>query len=421
MKITGIIAEFNPLHNGHALLFKRAREITGADIIIVILSGAFVQRGAPALFSKYARSEAALACGADLIVELPVFSACASAEYFAEGALRLLFDLGADSFVFGSEAGTLEGLLPLSGLLCEEPQEYRIALKDALATGLSFQAERKKAVLSIMPDAAPLLDEPNNLLGLEYLKVCKKRGYPMAAHTILRQGAGYHEKTLNEIPSAENNQNTSATALRAYWEAGANNTSLPGYFMPKAAFKIFDREYTNRAFVTETALSPLLALRLLQCREADELSVYADMSRSLANRIFSQRYSNIDFPEFAISLKTRELTLTRIKRALLHTVLGITETEQEEFRALPHSPYARILGIGGRARPFLRGAKKDSKSSRPPLILKPARAEKLLTPKAYSFFQKDIACAELYRQLLFQNGASSLFYNEFTHEIIRSE
>ncbi len=395
MKITGIIAEFNPLHNGHALLFKRAREITGADIIIVILSGAFVQRGAPALFSKYARSEAALACGADLIVELPVFSACASAEYFAEGALRLLFDLGADSFVFGSEAGTLEGLLPLSGLLCEEPQEYRIALKDALATGLSFPAARKKAVLSIMPDAAPLLDEPNNLLGLEYLKVCKKRGYPMAAHTILRQGAGYHEKTLNEIPSAENNQNTSATALRAYWEAGANNTSLPGYFMPKAAFKIFDREYTNRAFVTETALSPLLALRLLQCREADELSVYADMS-----------YSNIDFPEFAISLKTRELTLTRIKRALLHTVLGITETEQEEFRALPHSPYARILGIGGRARPFLRGAKKDSKSSRPPLILKPARAEKLLTPKAYSFFQ---------------NGASSLFYNEFTHEIIRSE
>ncbi len=191
--------------------------------------------------------------------------------------------------------------------------------------------------------------------------------------------------------------------------------------MPKAAFKIFDREYANRAFVTETALSPLLALRLLQCREADELSVYADMSRSLANRIFSQRYSNIDFPEFAISLKTRELTLTRIKRALLHTVLDITETEQEEFRALPHSPYARILGIGGRARPFLRGAKKDSKSSLPPLILKPARAEKLLTPKAYSFFQKDIACAELYRQLLFQNGASSLFYNEFTHEIIRSE
>ena len=184
MKITGIIAEFNPLHNGHALLFKRAREITGADIIIVILSGAFVQRGAPALFSKYARSEAALACGADLIVELPVFSACASAEYFAEGALRLLFDLGADSFVFGSEAGTLEGLLPLSGLLCEEPQEYRIALKDALATGLSFPAARKKAVLSIMPDAAPLLDEPNNLLGLEYLKVCKKRGYPMKRHLM---------------------------------------------------------------------------------------------------------------------------------------------------------------------------------------------------------------------------------------------
>ncbi|MDE7325186.1 MAG: nucleotidyltransferase family protein, partial [Lachnospiraceae bacterium] len=212
----------------------------------------------------------------------------------------------------------------------------------------------------------------------------------------------------------------SATALRAYWESGSKDPLSPAYFMPEAAYKIFAGEYARRAFVTETSLSPLLALKLLQLKDATELSVYADMGVALANRVFARRYADIDFPLFSISLKTRELTLTRIKRALLHTVLGITAREQEEFRALKHSPYVRILGMGASARPFLRSLKEDNGARGcPPLILKPARAKKLLTPGAYSFFQKDIACAELYRQLSFQNGGA--FRNEFTHEIIHPE
>lgn len=411
MKVTGVIAEFNPLHSGHAYFLERARETTGADILIVVLSGDFVQRGAPALLSKYARAEMALRCGADLIIELPVFSACASAEYFAAGALRLLSDLRADAFVFGSEAGALSGLLPLAELLCEEPQEYRQLLMQALASGKSFPSARKHAVLSLLPEAAPLLDAPNNLLGLEYLKACKKRGLSLTPHTIPRRGSAYHEEALSALSYP------SASALRAFLNTASPNPSALADFMPAAAHEILCREFKRNAFVTEADFSSLLALKLLQCGAAEELTAYADMSTELSNRIFARRFEEILLPDFIHRLKTKELTYTRISRALMHTVLQITGTEQETFCSLAHSPYARLLGMRPAAYPLLRLLKRDGAI---PLIMQPARAKSLLSPQAYRFFAKDIACSELYRQLSFARSreASSC---EFTHEIMRCE
>lgn len=411
MKVTGVIAEFNPFHNGHAYFLQKAREITNADVLIVVLSGDFVQRGAPALLSKYARAKMALHCGADLIVELPVFSACASAEYFAEGATRLLSDLHADAFVFGSEAGTLHSLLPLAELLCAEPPEYRQRLQEALAAGKSFPLARKHAVLALLPDAAPLLDTPNNLLGLEYLKACKKYGFSLTPYTIPRLGSAYHEDTLSAVSLP------SASALRAFLNTESPDLSALSGFMPSAAHEILCREFTRNRFVTEADFSSLLALKLLQCESAEELTAYADMSTGLADRIFAKRYEEILLPDFILRLKTKELTYTRIGRALMHTVLQITAIEQEDFRCLAHAPYARLLGMRPAAYPLLRMLKKDGTV---PLITQPARTKSVLSPQAYRFFKKDIACSELYRQLSFARSRETSPC-EFTHEIIRCE
>lgn len=411
MKVTGVIAEFNPFHNGHAYFLRKAREITDADLLVVVLSGDFVQRGAPALLSKYARAEMALRCGADLIVELPVFSACASAEYFAEGAVRLLADLRADAFVFGSEAGDLSALCALAKLLCAETDEYRLLLRDCLASGKSFPAARRAAVSALLPQAAPLLDAPNNLLGLEYLKACERRGFRLTPHTVPRLGNAYHEKTLSPrlLPSA--------SALRALLNTEAPDLSALSGFLPAAAYEILCREFEQSAFVSETELSSLLALKLLQCRSAAELTAYADMNTELANRIFAKRFEEIALPDFILRLKTKELTYTRIARALLHTVLQITGEEQEEFRALTHSPYARVLGMRKASYPLLRRLKTEGAL---PLITRPARAKAVLSPQAYRFFRKDIACSQLYRQLAFAKSQKSSA-SEFTHEIVRCE
>lgn len=407
MKTTGIIAEFNPFHNGHAYLLQKARELTGAEVVVVVMSGSFVQRGTPALLSKYTRAEMALRCGADLVIELPVFSACASAEYFAEGAVRLLHDLQLDSFCFGSESGDLNALLPAARLLAEEPPEYRSLLKQQLSAGSSFPAARQAALSALLPSMASVLSAPNNLLGIEYLKACCRHRFRLQPITILRAGSSYHEQNLisSDYPSA--------SALRRLFDGSALPLSLTelSSYMPEAAYPLLEQEFFRTFPVTENDYSSLLSYRLLHT-SASELAAYADMGTELANRIYSRRFDCIQTRAFTESLKTKELTYTRISRALLHTILQISAWEQECFRQLPATPYARILGLTSAARPFL-------KQLNPlvPLIQKPARAKKMLSEEAYAFFEKDLLASELYRQLSYQRFQTPQ-PSEMAHEII---
>lgn len=409
MKTTGIIAEFNPFHNGHAYLLQKARELTGAELVIVVMSGDFVQRGAPALLSKYARAEMALRCGADLVIELPVFSACASAEYFAEGALRILTDLGADSFCFGSESGDLNALDALAGILTAEPEEYRALLKKHLASGMSFPASRRAAVTAILPESSSLLDTPNNLLAVEYLKACRRRHFAIRPYTIVRAGSSYHDTALSAgvFPSA--------SALRSFLSDEVMPLSLISLSesMPMPAYEILEREFFRTFPVTENDFSNLLSYQLLHTT-LPELADIADIGPELANRIFARRFDCIRTREFTQSLKTKELTYTRLSRALLHSILRITAKEQESFRQLPHSPYLRVLGLTAAARPFLKELQNNTEL---PLLMKPAKARRLLSGEAFSLFEKDITASELYRQISFDRYQVAQ-PSEFTHEIL---
>ena len=188
MKTVGIIAEYNPFHNGHKYQIEKAKELTGADYCIVVMSGNFVQRGTPAFMDKYLRAKAALTCGADLVIELPVHYAAASAEYFASGAVAILDRLGViDYLCFGSECGNIEILSDIADVLISESDEFKNVLKQRLKEGVAYPKARNDAICAAAPHLTEYLDVlnyPNNILGLEYIKALKKRKSNIAPCTI---------------------------------------------------------------------------------------------------------------------------------------------------------------------------------------------------------------------------------------------
>ena len=197
MKVVGIIAEYNPFHKGHAYQIRYAKERLGADYVIVAMSGPFTQRGTPALFDKYSRAGHALACGADLVLELPVVYATASAQIFATGGVALLQNAGlVDTLLFGSECPDLAALKNIADMLSEETPAYQALLRQALQEGSSYAAARAKALEN--PAYAKILAQPNNILAIEYLGALSRLDSSMTPLCLQRQGAGYHETSLDE-------------------------------------------------------------------------------------------------------------------------------------------------------------------------------------------------------------------------------
>ena len=206
MKVVGIIAEYNPFHNGHKYQIDRIRKETNADYIIIAMSGNFLQRGVPALCDKQSRAKMALSCGADLVIEIPTLWATASAEYFARGGVSLLASTGVVTHIcFGAESDDLDSLLEISSILKEEPDIYRDVLSNSIRSGNTFPIARKNALIAALPHIPTekldeLLDNPNNILALEYLKAMPNHIQPIL---IPRKGAGYHDTEIDtELPSA---------------------------------------------------------------------------------------------------------------------------------------------------------------------------------------------------------------------------
>ena len=204
--IVGIVAEYNPFHLGHAYQLQYAKETLGADYCIVVMSGPFTQRGTPALFDKYTRASHALACGADLVLELPVIYATASAEAFALGAVSVLENTGiVDTLLFGCEADDITPLKEIASLLVSEQDDYKKALQAELANGKAFAEAR--AIALNHSEYASLINTPNNILAVEYLKALKRLNSSIEPIGLKRKGSGYHDETL-QSPMA------SATAIR---------------------------------------------------------------------------------------------------------------------------------------------------------------------------------------------------------------
>lgn len=412
MKTVGLITEYNPFHNGHAYHIEKAKMLTGADRVIVVMSGDFVQRGAPAVMPKHLRAESALLSGASLIIELPVCFATGSAEYFAQGSISLLNQLGCiDSICFGSECGDLHLLKEIAQILADEPIEYQTALKQALKEGASFPAARQEALNIYSDKYSEILASPNNILGIEYLKALAKIHSKMEPFTIKRIGAGYHDMDID-------GQFSSATAIRSdiYQLADVNSSSesLPLTHIqtqvPSSCHELMKKNYQTRYPVKADDFSLLLKAKLLS-ETAGSLSHYLDMSPELANRILRLRNDYLSFEQFCDLLKTKELTRSRISRSFIHVLLGITNDWLTAIKA--PAPYARILGFR-RDHADLLGILK--RTSGIPLITSPARA--VLADTAYQMLELDIYASDLYESVI-TDLYGTPFHNELTKQIIK--
>lgn len=412
MKTVGLITEYNPFHNGHAYHIEKAKMLTGADRVIVVMSGDFVQRGAPAVMPKHLRAESALLSGASLIIELPVCFATGSAEYFAQGAISLLNQLGCiDSICFGSECGDLHLLKEIAQLLADEPIEYQAALKQALKEGASFPAARQKALNIYSDKYSEILASPNNILGIEYLKALAKIHSKIEPFTIKRIGAGYHDMDID-------GQFSSATAIRSdiYQLADVNSSSesIPLTHIqtqvPSSCHELMKKNYQIRYPIKSDDFSLLLKAKLLS-ETAGSLSHYLDISPELANRILRLRNDYLSFEQFCDLLKTKELTRSRISRSFIHVLLGITNDWLTAMKA-PAS-YARILGFR-RDHADLLGILK--RTSDIPLITSPARA--VLADTAYQMLELDIYASDLYESVI-TDLYGTPFHNELTKQIIK--
>lgn len=412
MKTVGLITEYNPFHNGHAYHIEKAKMLTGADRVIVVMSGDFVQRGAPAVMPKHLRAESALLSGASLILELPVCFATGSAEYFAQGSISLLNRLGCiDSICFGSECGDLHLLKEIAQILADEPIEYQTALRQALKDGASFPAARQKALNIYSDKYSEILALPNNILGIEYLKALAKLHSKMEPFTIKRIGAGYHDMDID-------GQFSSATAIRSdiYQLADVNfsSESIPLTHIqtqvPSSCHELMKKNYQTRYPVKSDDFSLLLKAKLLS-ETADSLSHYLDISPELANRILRLRNNYLSFEQFCDLLKTKELTRSRISRSFIHVLLGITNDWLTAMKA--PVPYARILGFRKDHADLLGILKQTSDI---PLITSPARA--VLADTAYQMLELDIYASDLYESVI-TDLYGTPFHNELTKQIIK--
>ena len=333
MKTVGIIAEYNPFHNGHKYLIEKARAETNADNVIILSSGNFVQRGEPAIFDKYTRSEVAINNGADVVFELPVVYSTASAELFAYASVKFMDDLNVvDYLCFGCELNDIDSLSKIAEVLTNEPIEYKEALLKHSKAGLSFPKARslslcdyfKKSNINI--DAEAILSTPNNILAIEYLKALKKLNSNIIPMPIKRIGGGYSSTEINC-------EYVSATAIR---NQISNNNSYEN-LLESDIFNF----YKDKRPIFMSDFNQILSYRLSRCNLEDIFDINEDLANRILNNISS--YTNID--KFISQLQSKNYTYSAISRAMIHVLLGIKSKDINEFKENGCHFYARILAL----------------------------------------------------------------------------
>ncbi len=410
MKICGIVAEYNPLHNGHLHHIETSKRITQADYIIVVMGGNFMQRGTPAIMDKYERTRTALACGADLVIELPAYYSAGSAEYFATGAVSLLDKIGVvTQLCFGSESGDITTFQQIVDIVLDESPAYQQLLQSHLKGGASYPAARSAALLAICPELSAsisILNSPNNILGMEYMKSIRRQNSSIEPITIKRCGSNYHEIRMGVNQS-------SSSAIRNALLTGVPIRELANQ-MPEASYSIFTDYLQQNKALQSNDFSELLYYKLLS-EQHKGFYDYVDVSEAISDRICNHLYQFESFDSFCDLLKTKEVTYTRISRCLLHILLDMHKDDLGIYiEELGITPYARILGFRKDATPLL---SEIDKHTRIPLVTKLADAKDKLSEEAFHMLQKEMQINNIYSAIraLHSNRPMS---NEYSTPIV---
>ena len=333
MKICGIVAEYNPFHNGHAYQARLAREMSGCDYLVAVMGGAFSQRGEPMLCDKWTRARMALEGGIDLAVELPALFAVRSADWFARGGIETLCALGCDDFCFGCEADDPAWLERLCQ--AEADESVRAAIQEALGQGKSLARARGEALSQASGCPPEALNAPNLALGLEYLRANNGR---MRAHVVRRVG-DYHGQETGEFASA--------SAIRAAMRRGELLSALQG--LPETSCALLQAADTVRL----EAMDELLLYRLRMMPE-EEIARLIDVSEGLEHRVARLAAREGTREGLIQAIKCKRYTYARLSRICAQALLGMT---RELAQAHPAPEYIRVLGFRKEAAPLLREIK----------------------------------------------------------------
>ena len=397
MKAVGLVTEYNPFHNGHLYHLNKAMELTGADISVAVMSGDFVQRGEPAVLDKYTRASMALNSGVNLVVELPVNYAVSSAESFAAGALKVLDYIKADSIAFGSESGNIERLSKLAHILCDNEDTLYKEISKYTANGISYAAARQKVVEKLTDkDTAAMLTSSNNILAVEYLKAIIKNNYAIKPYTIKRQGDDYNDTDIRS-------DYASATALRGNLKAD----NISKYIPVKAGLILSSNtNYIYSDDITEALFTRLLDILFASSYDKnvfiENVMKYPDVNKEIAGRLYKSAMDMItrtvphragskdneafSFGSLCEHIKTKEVPLSRIKRALVRITLGLDKKHMEKYS---NAPYIRVLGFDKKGQEYLSYIRKTVEV---PLITKTADYKEMLLD--------DIHAANIYNMIV---------------------
>jgi predicted nucleotidyltransferase len=385
MNVAGIIAEYNPMHNGHINHINLCKKSTKADAVVAVLSGNFVQRGTPAILDKWTRTKMALGNGVDLVLELPVIYSISSADFFARGAVGILNSIGVvSSLCFGSEYPDIDSIMKISGILSEEPLLYKEKLKYYLASGMDFPTARNFAIKEISPAGLSCyLEKPNSILGIEYCKSLIRSNSSISPYAVKREGGGHDDTTLD-------NNFSSASSIRKYLKSGNGIEELK-FHVPANVFE--ELSYLKNKGCNLLDYNDMMPfIKYKYYTNKNTIKNLPDVSEGIENRIFNAIQNTADFEELVSLVKTKRYTYSRICRIITQFFIGFDFYDTLNLRK-KDPPYARILGFNEKGKQILKSAKKSSSI---PLITKVKTNQfdildlEIQATNAYSLLNKNV-------------------------------
>ncbi len=376
LRAVGIVCEYNPFHRGHQYLIEESRRRLGEDTaVICTMSGDFVQRGEAAIFDKFTRAEAACRTGADLVVELPLPWCLSSAEGFASGAVAMLTALGCDTLAFGSESGDADALEKLAAYLLSPDALTDIRRRMGEDASLSFARARQLSAQAALGDTALLLNRPNDILGVEYLKAIRKSGADIKSLIVRREGGGHDSRGEGAFRSA--------MQLREMIRAGED----PSPYIPAAAMAVY-RSAADSGQIRDDRLLETALLSRLYSVKPEAFDALPDAGGGTGRRLYSAVRNGGGTEQIAAAASSKRFTNARMRRMLLCAALGVCA---EDTKGVP--PYIRVLAANEKGRALLR---ERGGQSAIPILAKPA-AVRYLGERAERIFTLGAGAHDLYR------------------------
>ncbi|WP_243298154.1 nucleotidyltransferase [Bacillus litorisediminis] len=405
MRSAGVIVEYNPFHNGHLFHLNETKKITNADVIIAVMSGNFLQRGEPALVSKWARTKMALRAGIDIVVELPYQFATQHSEIFANGAISILEALRCDAFAFGSESGNIDSFIHTIKMVEKKDHLLQSSIHEEVKKGSSYPKSVAAAYAAALEGENTLeLSRPNNILGFHYIKALREQKGKMEAFTISRKNAQYHDEHFASATIA------SATSIRKHiFESPNKNTEGVSQYVPSTTFEeLLSYHSETGIFHSWELYWPFLQYRI-QTASYEELSHIYEIEEGIEYRIKDTSAKSSSFHEFMKKLKTKRYTWTRLQRMCVHILTNTLKDEMSKHNRL--ASYIRLLGMSEKGQQYLNVHKKQLEL---PLI---ANVKK----EHAGLLQLDLRAAKVYNLPLQHKNTRILLQDYLQHPVLLKE